>query len=252
MLSYKHIFHAGSFADVHKHLILIALFKHLQKTPAPYTYIDTHSGSGIYDLASPAARKTGEYLGGIEKIKGAKEPMIVEYLALIYKLNGRKSLRYYPGSPEIATLMARPNDVLHFCELHNNEFQLLKSHYQNYKNTFVHHMNGFEYALKTKLQKGLVLIDPPYEVKSDYRAVVATVKKLPKRLVAVWYPMLQAERHVEMVEALQKLGNAYVSEIRSATRTQGMYGAGMVIINGTQELVQEIKEIEQLLAAHGL
>src|SRR5690242_18464958 len=133
MLSYKHIFHAGNFADVHKHLILIAAFKHLRKSDKPYTYIDTHCGSGIYDLRCSQAQKTGEYKEGIEKFKNLNDPLIVEYVDLIHRLNGSKSTRYYPGSPEIAALMARPDDQLHFIELHNNEFLLLSQHYGKLK-----------------------------------------------------------------------------------------------------------------------
>ena len=256
MLSYKHIYHAGNFADVHKHLILIALLKYLQQDPRPYTYIDTHSGSGIYDLSSAEANKTSEYLDGIEAIKSSKDPAIIEYLSLIYELNNAKSTRYYPGSPEIATMLARSDDIMHFCELHNNEFKLLQNNYRKFKNVFVHHHNGFEGLLSLcppKIRRGLVLIDPSYEIKSDYEEVAQTVikahKKWPEAIFAIWYPMLKAKRHEEMIKAVNKLPGVVISDlvICKPDEVRGMYGTGMIIVNTPEELIGEIGVIEDAL-----
>jgi 23S rRNA (adenine2030-N6)-methyltransferase len=203
-MNYNHAYHAGNFADVIKHVILTALIHSLSRKQSPFCYIDTHAGSGYYDLSASAAQKSKEFLNGIEKIIQAPEqPEVVkQYLGCVHKINNElsnaryASLRYYPGSPSIAQCLSRPFDRIIACELHPKAYQALKNTFANNRKVAVHHMDGF-LGLKAFLppteRRGVVLIDPPFEDPGEFTRIVHSLaialKRWEKGIYAIWYPI---------------------------------------------------------------
>ncbi|MDQ9171776.1 23S rRNA (adenine(2030)-N(6))-methyltransferase RlmJ [Oxalobacteraceae bacterium R-40] len=260
MLSYRHAFHAGNHADVLKHAVLIQLLRYLGQKDAPYMYIDTHAGAGVYALDSGYAAKNAEYETGIARLwnrEKLSEPL-EQYRQLIKELNPSGQLRYYPGSPYIADKIARESDRLRLFELHPADGKLLQENFRKLeaheaaqgrpapsrgKRVMVYKEDGFN-GLKALLpppsRRGLVLVDPPYEVKNDYRRVLDTIEDALQRfatgIYAVWYPILQRTESHQMQERLKRL-NAHswldVTLSISAPLPDGfgLHSSGMFILN---------------------
>ena len=183
MLSYRHAFHAGNFADVHKHLVLILLIESLKRKDKAFCYIDTHAGCGLYKLNDTMAMKNQEFIDGIFRLlsrSDTPDPLVDEYLKIIKKINTSSTIKIYPGSPMIAASSLRPHDRLILTELHSNEYPLLKNNLKNDNRTAVHNQNGYQ-SLKAfippKERRGLVLIDPSYELSDEYERVAKEVIK---------------------------------------------------------------------------
>jgi 23S rRNA (adenine2030-N6)-methyltransferase len=197
-MNYRHIYHAGNFADVFKHAVLALLLKALQKKEAPFCYLDTHAGIGRYDLHHEAAQKTGEYRTGIARLwNNVNAPAAVaDYLAAVATLNAGSHLRYYPGSPRIARFLLRPQDRMVLLEKHPEEAEMLRREFAGDRQVAVHEQDGYT-GLKGFLppveKRGLVLIDPPYEEKAEFDQVVAGIKTAHERwsggALAIWYPI---------------------------------------------------------------
>lgn len=280
MLSYRHAFHAGNHADVLKHATLSLLLASLRRKDKPFIYIDTHAGTGAYDLKSARAGKTAEYRDGIARLWSVQQqyPALNDYLSVIRELNSHnpapvnkaansktQTLRYYPGSPQIAQHLMRPQDKLTLVELHNNEIQDLRNNMRHDQRVVIHHRDGFE-ALPALLpptpRRGLVLIDPPYEQKQDYQQVVATLQKAVKRwatgIYAIWYPILghQRDQSRVMLKKIKQvgLGEVLVAELEVAAQTAdlGMNGSGLAIVNPPWQLDTQLEswlpQICQLLS----
>ena len=143
-MNYRHAYHAGSFSDVFKHLVLTALIQSLQRKETPFCYLDTHAGSGLYDLSSSIAQKTKEYEMGIEKLKNKKEaPLLIQdFLKIVDTLNS-KGTHYYPGSPYLAKQLLRPEDRMVLCELHSDDVLNLKKLFRNDAQISIHHQDGY-------------------------------------------------------------------------------------------------------------
>src|SRR6056297_630846 len=172
MLSYQHIYHAGNLADVHKHALLAWMLDYLTAKDKPLTYIETHAGRGLYRLDAVEARKTGEAEAGIVRLAGAF-PEAHAYARRLAEVRGRHGAEAYPGSPLIAALSLRPRDTMHFFELHPREHEGLKDVMAPFGARVVRE-DGFAAALSLvppTPRRGLMLIDPSYEVKSDYAAI---------------------------------------------------------------------------------
>ncbi len=231
MLSYQHAYHAGNQADLHKHDALARLIAALTTKPRGISYMETHAGRGLYDLASPEARKTGEAAGGI--LRAALPPgPYAEALAAVRARHGGDA---YPGSPLIAATLLRPQDRLHLMELHPAEHGALKRTMRG-SGAAVHRRDGYEGVLALappEPRKGLVLVDPSYEVKSEYAAVAAfaraLVGKWPEAALLVWYPILAERRHERLVAGLSPLPFDR-SEV-SLDTGRGMTGSGLIGIN---------------------
>ena len=170
MLSYRHSFHAGNHADVLKHIVLMLILENLSLKEKGFYYLDTHSGVGRYRLSSNESEKTGEYKEGIGRLwdKTDLPAEVARYVDLIKKLNyGGKELRYYAGSPMIAAQLLRPQDRALLTELHPSDFPLLRNNFKEFKNITTKSENGFQQlkaTLPPKERRGLVLIDPPYDL----------------------------------------------------------------------------------------
>ncbi len=255
MLSYQHGFHAGNFADVHKHLVLTLILQSLNRKSKPWSYLETHSGRGLYELDSEQALKTEEFQQGIAALWTADPgSKLAFYLEQVRAVNPHGNLDCYPGSPKIAALMARENDQLHLMELHPQEVGYLKRNFRNQPQVGVHQRDGYEGVLSLlppKPNRGVVLVDPSYEVKSEYQQVSQFVRKAlalwPNGCFVVWYPLLQADRWKSMVKQLtDAAGDRAVLDSQmtvSKPEERGMYGSGMLIINPPWQLDRQLAEL---------
>jgi len=246
MLSYRHAFHAGNHADVLKHTVLLHLLAYLNEKDKPWWYVDTHAGAGIYDLASDAARKLGESDDGIGRLwhRPQPPPLLADYLGQVRALNPDGRLRLYPGSPWLASRLMRAGDHLRLYELHSADGPLLRHALEGPgRSVKVECGDGFA-ALKAVLpppaRRGLVLMDPSYEVKEDYRRVVAVLKEGMARFATgvylLWYPMLQRMESRDLPDRLKRLPARRWLHVALQVRAPdkdgfGMHGSGLFIIN---------------------
>lgn len=264
MLSYRHAFHAGNHADVLKHAVQALILASLKKKEKPFIVLDTHAGGGLYDLRGEWAQKKAEYADGIGRLwdEPQRWASIEEYLGAVRAMNDDGTLSYYPGSPELSRRLTREQDKVVLMELHNNEVESLRGNMEGDERVTVHHRDGFEGLvglLPPTPRRGLVLIDPPYELKEDYFRVVDTLKKAQKRwatgIYAVWYPILgrEADRSRDMLSAIAKagFGDVLVAELEVAGQTPdwGMNGSGMVIVSPPWMLDEQIETFLKPLCA---
>jgi 23S rRNA (adenine2030-N6)-methyltransferase len=198
-MNYRHAFHAGNFADVFKHAILLALLDALTAKPKPLCYFDTHAGRGSYALDAPEAARTGEWHDGIGRMFGIAHPAapLARYLAAIRELNADGASNRYPGSPLLAAHALRADDRLVLCETQDGEASALRTLLHHDPRAHVHVRDGYAalHALLPPVEKrGLVLIDPPFEVQDDDFAAIKTAlaqahSRWPQGVYAVWYPI---------------------------------------------------------------
>lgn len=259
MLSYRHSFHAGNFADVLKHLVLVQLLQALRRKDSPFCVLDSHAGAGLYDLQADTAQKTGEYSHGIARLWHSDAALWSDYLASVRACNPDGQLRYYPGSPCLIRHWLRAQDRLLLCELHPSDYALLRQQFSAVSQAAVHQRDGFEAfkaLLPPKEKRGLVLIDPPYERDAEYAQVVQGLALLQQRwshaVVAVWYPLV-ARRPVEQLRQAAvtlNLPKALRVELCIAPEDspQGLYGCGLLLINTPWQLDQQLATQLPLLA----
>lgn len=254
MLSYRHSFHAGNFADLLKHSIYIHCLEYMTQKPKCLRIIDTHSGAGIYSLNSTEARKNSEHLGGIKKILHCTAlPAIFEtYRQQVLQFN-HQDQSIYPGSPALAMSFLRPIDQLFTHELHPADFRLLQNLMRSEKNIKVHHEDGMKSLLSLVPppdKRALVLIDPSYEVKQDYHTVVDQLLKAHKRFSTgtylLWYPVVSRARIDEMERIFKKSGvrNIQLFElaITADAHEAGMTSSGIIAINPPWTLWKAMEE----------
>ncbi|ALB56605.1 Protein involved in catabolism of external DNA [Cronobacter universalis NCTC 9529] len=253
MLSYRHSFHAGNHADVLKHTVQSLIIESLKEKEKPFLYLDTHAGAGRYLLSGEHAERTGEYLEGIARIWQRDDlPAELEpYISAVSHFNRSGQLRYYPGSPLIARQLLRPQDSLQLTELHPSDFPLLRGEFQKDERARVERADGYQ-QLKSKLppasRRGLILIDPPYEIKTDYQAVVQGINEGYKRFAtgvyALWYPVVLRNQIKRMMNDLESIGIRRILQIELAVRPdsdqRGMTASGMIVINPPWKLEQQM------------
>jgi 23S rRNA (adenine2030-N6)-methyltransferase len=236
MLSYQHAYHAGSPADLHKHIVLAELLARLTAKTRPLTYVETHAGRGLYDLGAAEALKTGEAARGVGRVEVRPETPFGRAVAAARCRHGPGA---YPGSPLIARALLRPQDRLVLHELHPAEHAALKAAVRgDGPPVAVHRRDGFEGALALappKPPRGLVLVDPSYEVKAEYEAAASFVRRLvakwPQAVVLVWHPILAAGRHEALAAGLSPL--PYLrDEVEIVGADRGMTGSGLLLVNG--------------------
>ncbi len=246
-MNYRHGFHAGNFADVVKHSLLVLLLEALSKKPAPWAYLDTHAGAGAYDLNSDAARRTGEALGGIGRIwpDQGKLPEGAERLCRIVAdlnpgLAAGVSPRVYPGSPKVAQSLARPGDRLLLAELHPEEAYLLRGEVQGDKAVAVHERDGYEmlkaFTPPTE-RRGLVLMDPPYERADEFELAAAALKTAYGRwatgVFALWYPIKDDSARRRFLRKVEVSGmrKVLLTELHLAPQVDALAGTGLLVVN---------------------
>jgi 23S rRNA (adenine2030-N6)-methyltransferase len=248
-VNYRHAFHAGNFADVHKHVVLLALLEHLHKKPKPFFFLDTHAGRGLYDLQSDDALRGGEWQQGIGRIRKTDPPLagIEHYLAIVGSTG-----QTYPGSPLIAAEMLRENDRAVFVEKHPTEATALKEILGRRKHVSVLMEDGYV-ALKAHLppkeNRGLVLIDPPYENDSEFadiaRALQGALARWPNGTYCVWYPIKPSNSeqrlHRTLVDASIKKILVLELNIRPSDSPLGLNGSGLLIVNPPYQLDEQMR-----------
>ncbi|OSQ39343.1 23S rRNA (adenine(2030)-N(6))-methyltransferase RlmJ [Thalassospira mesophila] len=275
MLSYLHGFHAGNFADVHKHSALVLILAHLQKKAKPFSVIDTHAGAGWYDLSSVQAQKTGEWQGGIAAVqREAQVPLaMVPYLDLIDDFvpdnrgfgagsedgsNGDEPSvppLYYPGSPFIVQKMLREDDHLTVMELHPREYETLDRRLYHDRRVTLQKRDGYEglvAMVPPAIRRGLVLMDPSYDVKQDYvraaRSIIAAHRRWATATYMLWYPILEDGFDLELHDMFSQIpatGGVLCSEI-AASHGGGkgrMLGSGLLIVNPPYQLDEQLANI---------
>ncbi|TDO05999.1 MULTISPECIES: 23S rRNA (adenine(2030)-N(6))-methyltransferase RlmJ [Halomonas] len=248
MLSYQHAYHAGNFADVHKHLTLFSVIDHLLRKKTSITYIDTHAGRGLYPLAAEETARLGEYRDGIGRLWQARtrlgdDPLLGNWLAAVARVQARDGrLDHYPGSPWWLSDRLREQDHLTLFELHPGEHGHLARQPlpDNVQRIHGDGLRGLVRCLPVATPRLCVLIDPSYERKTEYGEVVEVVRKAMHKarhaVLLVWYPLLPTGRHHELLEGLREGGlrKIWRSELRLREPREGergMLGSGMLVIN---------------------
>ncbi len=250
MLSYQHHYHAGNHADVLKHWALIECVEHLQKKPTPFEYIDTHAGAGRYRLDSAEAQKVGEYKNGVGKLLDQRWPGLANYLEMVSDDVCR--LRY-PGSPEIVNRMLRDHDRSSLFELHPKTLRELQDNCARRRQTNVRAEDGLKgllALLPVQSKRAIVLIDPSYEVKSEYDQVVSVMEKAWQKMtqatILLWYPVVDRDRinRLERQVKKTKIKNVQLFEMSLAEDDdKGMTGSGLVIVNPPWTLAEKFNDL---------
>lgn len=265
MLSYQHGFHAGNIADVLKHAVLCQVIDYLLQKNKPFYFHDTHAGRGLYDLTHPVAQKTGEYRDGIARIWQRRDypAAMLPYIRTLQSFNTGTGLRMYAGSSLLAQRMMTGADRLAANELHPQEYQALLDNTEGLRNLRVSKMDGYA-ALKAALppqeKRGVVLIDPSYELLADDLAVVSALREALKRfstgVYLVWYPVTEAARARKMARAVANLfveqeSKEKVLQLELLVRNHipgdrsdkgSMVGSGMLVINPPWQLDTTMQE----------
>ncbi|MGL6316805.1 23S rRNA (adenine(2030)-N(6))-methyltransferase RlmJ [Vibrio sp. WXL103] len=256
MLSYRHSFHAGNHADVVKHIVQSLILDALKQKDKPFVYHDTHSGVGRYDLTHEWSEKTSEYKQGIARVWQQSDipEEIASYLDSIKVLNNGDTLRYYPGSPRVARAQLREQDRMVLTELHPSDYPLLEQEFHRDRQVKIFKEDGFKRlkaSLPPKERRGLVLIDPPYELAKEYRDVVSAIAQSHKRwatgIYAIWYPVVNRHDIDDMLEGLESLGIKKILQIELGvspdTNERGMTASGMIVINPPWKLESQMNAI---------
>lgn len=263
-MNYRHVFHAGNFADVVKHTILTRILTYLMRKDAPFRVIDTHAGVGLYDLKGAAAEKTGEWVDGIGRLAKRELPAPVEsllapYLNAVRTQNPDGELRFYPGSPMITRSMLRQQDRLMALELHPADVEALRENFAGDFQVRVTHVDGWQ-ALGTHLppkeKRGLVLIDPPFEERNEFERMAQNLIKAHKRwptgLYALWYPIKDVADVDKFVALLKASGIPKILRleltIRQPSEPPRLHGTGMIVINPPFVLEEEMRTLLPVLA----
>ena len=256
MLSYQHGYHVGNLADVHKHALLAWMLDYLTRKPKPLSYIETHAGRGLYDLAAPEARKTGEAAQGIGRAEGwfdADHP----YAQALAATRAGFGPAAYPGSPLLAATLLRPEDRIHLAEAHPGEHAALVRLMDD--GAHIRHEDGFAMAralVPPTPRRGLMLIDPSFELPADYARLppftAAMARKWPVGIIALWYPILTDARHGAMLAALAEAHpDALRHEVRFPPARAGhrMVGSGLFVINPPWGLAEEAARLARLFSS---
>ncbi|MBL8251101.1 MAG: 23S rRNA (adenine(2030)-N(6))-methyltransferase RlmJ [Candidatus Competibacter sp.] len=256
MLGYRHGFHAGNFADVFKHAVLVGLLEALRAKDKPFRAFDAHAGAGRYDLASASARKNREFDDGVGRLWGQPGlgPELEAYLQRVRALNPDGRLRWYPGSPRIMRDLLRPGDKLVLAELHSSEFPRLAAEFAGDRQVAVRHGDGYallESFLPPPERRGLVLLDPAYERKDEFERVAGAVRSIHRRwangVVAIWYPILERAPSARFQRELQASAIPAILcaelERYPADGPPGLRGCGMIVVNPPWRLDQKLRRL---------
>lgn len=239
MLSYQHGYHAGNLADVHKHAVLAWALDGMARKDKPLSYLETHAGRGLYDLGAPEALKTGEAAAGIERVEGWFAPDD-PYARVLAETRRRHGPRAYPGSPLVAALSLRPMDRITLAELHPREGEALARNLRPH-GARIERRDGLEMAVAMappNPRRGLLLVDPSWEVKDEYDTVPAALEAVARKwnvgVLLLWYPLLSDARHAPM---LRRLETSFPEGLRHEVRFpparpgHGMEGSGLFAVN---------------------
>ena len=258
-MNYRHAFHAGSFADVLKHVVLVRTILHLLKKDTPFRVIETHAGAGRYDLTGDKAARTGEWRGGIGRLaehplEGEAAALIEPYVSLVRAANSGDAPKIYPGSPLIARTLLRQQDRMIFCELHPEERAALVKNTGRDRRAKVVAIDGWA-GLKAyvppKERRGLVLIDPPFEDENEFERLEAGLKEAHGRwstgILLAWYPIKEPRETQAFARRLSRSGIAKILRIELAVAAhrpgERLAGCGMLAINPPWTLEREMSVV---------
>jgi 23S rRNA (adenine2030-N6)-methyltransferase len=258
MLSYQHAYHAGNLADVHKHLALVMLLRRLKQKGKPFSFIDTHAGRGLYDLESAQARKTREAETGVLRLAltdGAPDP-VRDYLSLLFARNRQGPIRFYPGSAAIAHAMLRDVDRAILLELHPQEAAALRQFIASDSRFSLHVRDCYEALpalLPPPIRRGLVFIDPSYEMKGEYEDIVRLLGRALRRwangIYLLWYALLPEARDRLLLRQIERLAapKTLISNYSFSTSADGLQGSGLVIVNSPWQFNKELAAAMQYI-----
>ena len=263
-MNYRHAFHAGNFADVLKHIVLVRFLLYLQEKPAPFRVIDTHAGSGRYDLSGDEAQRSGEWLTGIARLMQARFsekalPLVAPYLDIVRAFNSGAELKAYPGSPLIARALLRPQDRLTACELEPGARKQLIDALRRDTQARVVDLDGWTALtafVPPKERRGLVLIDPPFEERGEFEQMAggfrAAFQKWPTGLYLLWYPVKSrraadtlAREVAQAADGAKPAGKCLRLEFSVAPQqaTGPLVSTGLLMVNPPWTLQGELKTI---------
>ena len=267
-MNYRHHFHAGNFADVMKHVLLLQLLTRLNEKDKPYRYIDTHGGAGKYNLSEAPSQKSGEFLTGIHRLiqlesaqKKKAPEAIKQYMNLVEQLRDQEGKGAYPGSPWFALQGMRETDKATVFEMQSDVFEQLRHNIRD-RRMGLHHRDAYEGLLAMippKEKRGLVMIDPPYEVeRKDFPQLVELIqkahKKWPTGVFAIWYPIKDRVMTDRFYKKMAKtdIRRQLVCEICiwPDDTPVGLNGCGLMVINPPWKFAQQAKDALQWLLPH--
>lgn len=250
MLSYQHGYHAGNFADVHKHTALCLVLKHLTEHKKIITYMDSHAGRGLYDLSGEQASKTAEWKSGFKRISDTDVTShgLQLYQNSIKTFQENHTAETYPGSPALIQQFMADNHHGVFFELHPAEFASLKENFAEDKRIRLVNKDAQTHLidfLPNRKSDGVLLIDPSFEIKEEYSSIAklasSSHKRWPLAVIMVWYPMLGENRHEDLKA---KLRGATFYELIGPEKERGMYGTGLAVYNAPDTFDETFRQAE--------
>jgi 23S rRNA (adenine2030-N6)-methyltransferase len=265
-MNYQHAFHAGNFADVHKHTVLARILMYLRQKPAAFRVIDSHAGAGRYDLFAAEASRGGEWRDGIARLWSeiGRQPqacreLLAPFLEAVAACNAGGSLRAYPGSPLIAQHLLRSQDRLIACELEPRSFAMLAAALRGDRRAKALAIDGWTAIgayLPPKERRGVVLIDPPFEDRADFarlaEALAAAHRKWPTGMFMLWYPIKSGEAPDNLARRLRRLGIAKILRcelvVRPLREDAGLAGSGLIVVNPPFTLERDLSILLPLLS----
>lgn len=255
-MNYRHIYHAGNFADVLKHAVLARLVTYMKAKDKAFRVLDTHAGLGLYDLSSEEAQKTGEWRDGIGRLLEGDLPaeiadLLAPYLGVVKDLNPGGGLRHYPGSPKLARMLFRPQDRLSAMELHPDDYESLHRLFDGDFQSRITRLDGWLSLgahLPPKEKRGIILVDPPFEIEGEYERLAEGLAKawrrFPGGIYCLWYPLKKGAPIAEFHKALKDLGIPKMLcaelSVRSDRETTGLSGSGLIVVNPPFTLKEEL------------
>ena len=260
-MNYRHAFHAGNHADVLKHLVISRIIALLSRKEAPFAYLDSHAGIGLYDLQGDQATRTGEWLEGIARLWQAADlpEATADYFGVLRDLNPDGALRYYPGSPELARQLSREQDRVLLNEKHPQDGQLLKDNMKGDRRVAVHLGEGWHVPralLPVAEKRALLLIDPPFEQADELQRCVAAldeaIGRMRQTVVAIWYPIKDERQLKRFYQGLEKSSAPKLLRaelfVHAPDDANRLAGSGLAIANAPWGLEDELKQLLPWLA----
>ena len=258
-MNYRHAFHAGNFADVHKHVVLARVIAHLHRKPTPIRMIDTHAGAGLTDLTGPEASRTGEWREGIDHLRAAAfapdiQALLQPYLDAVARFNPDGRLMAYPGSPLLAMAWLRGDDRLLACELEPDIARSLAQNLKGETRATAIAIDGFTALtafLPPKERRGVVLIDPPFEAPDEFArladGLVSAHRKWPTGIYLLWYPIKEPRQTQAFAARIMRLKVPKILrselQITGASDQGRLLGSGLLIVNPPWTLESELKNL---------
>jgi len=265
MLSYQHAYHAGNFADVLKHIVLCNVIDYLKQKDKPFYFHDTHAGRGLYPLNLHEMKKIREHEQGISKLwpllcdEKQRPAELLPYVTALKKYNTGDALKQYPGSGLFAQALMRTDDQLMLTELHPGEYSSLKKNTEYLGNIRIHQADAWE-VLRSSLpplqKRGLILIDPSYELKNEHRQIIDAVAESLKRFATgvylIWYPIIDNDpTSKKLIRGIEQLAPPSLLRIElsiaNAGSKSGLLGSGMLVINAPWQLDATMKKLLPVL-----